>query len=302
MEQLVHLLPITHDTFIYLLIDVTIAIALLLVIRSISGLSTKISVREELGEKDNFAFGISLAGRMFALLIVLSAVVGRHVSMGYESAALGMLLFGSMGILLVKLGRFAHDKLVLNQLDKNAMIKDKSVSVALVDASSAIACAVITKSIIDWADGADINAFIAVFSGVLVVMTVLLVSTRVYEYRFAESNQNSSFQKTLCDGQLALAVQHSGNLIGIAIAVSSASKLLLYKPEAYIANITGWLIVGIVLAFSLMLLTSISKRIILVGMNLRKEVSLQHNVGIASVEAVLSVGFALLFTNVFIGI
>lgn len=300
MEQLVKLVPLSSDLAIYIAIDIGIAIALLFAIRSLSGMYKKVSVRKELGERDNFAFGISIAGRMFALTIVLSAVVGRHVGMGFEAAAIGMLLFGALGILLVKIGRFAHDKLVLNRLDKDLMIEEKNVSVALVDASSAIASAIIIKSIITWAQGADMNAFVAVFSGAVVVLAVLLFATRLYEFRFAEENQNSGFQRTLCNGQIALAIQHGGNLIGIAIAVSSASRLLIYKPEAYVSNVTGWLFAGLVLAASLMVMTSIAKRIVLAGVSWKSEVALQHNIGIASIEAVLSIGIALLFSNVFL--
>lgn len=300
MEQLIKLIDIPKDLPVYLVIDIVVAILLLFVVRSISGIFSSVSVRRELGEKDNFAFGISLAGRMLALTIVLSGVVGRHIGMGYESAALGMLMFGGLGILLVRIGRFAHDKLVLDRLDKNQMISEKNVSVALVDASSAVASAIITKSIIEWSVGADTNAFIAVFSGVVVVLVVLLFATRIYEYSFAENNQNSSFQDTLCKGQIALAIQHSGNLIGIAIAVSSASKVLVYDPNTYVSNITGWLIAGIILAGSLMILTSMTKHIVLVGVSWRKEVAVHHNIGIASIEAALSIGIALLFTNVFL--
>lgn len=300
MDQLVKLVHISPDLFIYLAIDLVIAILLLFAIRSLSGIFNKTSVRQELGQKDNFAFGISLAGRMLSLTIVLSAVVGRHIGLGFESAALGMLGFGAIGILLVKIGRYSHDKLVLNRLDKEEMIAQKNTSVALVDASSAIASAIIAKSIIDWATGTDLEAFIAVFSGAIVVQCVLLFTTRLYEYNFAEKNQNSGFQRTLCNGQVALAVQHSGNLIGIAIAVSSASKVLVYSPEGYVSNVTGWLIAGSLLAVALMVITSITKRIVLLGVNTQNEVSLQHNIGIASIEAALSIGLALLLSMIFI--
>nr|WP_136251751.1 DUF350 domain-containing protein [Ningiella ruwaisensis] len=300
MEQLIQLLPFSTSVLVYLAIDVAIAIALLFAIRALSGVMVKASVRDELGKRDNFAFGISLAGRMLALTIVLSAVVGRHVGLGYEVAAIGMLLFGGLGIVLVKIGRLAHDKVVLNQVNKNEMIEQKNVSVALVDAASAISSAIITKAIIEWAQGADINAFVAIFTSVIVVIAVLLFATRVYEYRYAESNQDTSFQKTLCTGQIALALQHSGNLIGISIAVSAANKLLIYEPQSYVSNVTGWLILGLVLAGALMLMTSICKRLVLAGVNWKSEVSLQHNIGIASIEAVLAIGIALLFSNIFV--
>lgn len=300
MEKLVILHPLTSNLLIYLAIDIAIAVALLFAIRALSGIFTKVSVRKELGVKDNFAFGISLAGRMLSLTIVLSGVVGRHIGLGYEVAAIGMLSFGIMGIVLVKIGRFVHDKLVLHLFDKDQLIQDKNVSVALVDASASVASAIITKSIIEWAEGADVSAFIAVFSGSLVVLAVLFFATRIYEYNFAENNQNSSFQQTLCTGQIALAIQHGGNLIGIAIAVSSASKVLVYSPTGYVSNLTGWLFSGLVLAVSLMILTSVTKRVVMAGVSWRTEVALQHNIGIASIEAALSVGIALLFTNVFL--
>ncbi|MDT0582614.1 MULTISPECIES: DUF350 domain-containing protein [Alteromonadaceae] len=299
MEQLVKLVPLSSDILIYLAIDISIAVLLLFAIRSLSGMFTKISVRQELGEKDNFAFGISMAGRMLSLTIVLSAVVGRHTYLGFEGAALGMLLFGTIGILLVKFGRFAHDKVVLNRLDKDQMISEKNVSVALVDASSAVASAIIIKSIIDWADGADANTLIAILSGSMVVLAILLLTTRVYEQRYARNNQNNSFQKTLCKGQIALAIQHSGTLIGTAIVVSSAGSVIEYTPDAYVSNITGWFIVGTGFSLLLIVLSSIAKHIVLSGVNWKTEVDLQHNVGIASIEFVLSIGLAMLINGLF---
>ncbi len=301
MEQLVKFVPFSSDILIYLAIDISIAVILLLAIRSFSGVFSKVSVRSELGEKDNFAFGISIAGRMLALTIVLSGVVGRHTHLGYEVAALGMVVFGGVGILLVRAGRYAHDKVVLNRLDKNQMIAEKNISVALVDAASSIASAIIIKSIIDWAVGTDVNTLIAIFSGTTVVLSVLLLTTRLYERRYAYNNQDNSFQDTLCRGHLALAIQHSGNLIGTAIAVSSAGAILAYEPESYVSNITGWLVVGLTFAVSLIVLSSLSKRIILTGVNWKREVDLQHNVGIASIEFVLSIGLALLIAGLFTG-
>jgi uncharacterized membrane protein YjfL (UPF0719 family) len=301
MEQLIKLVPLSPEILIYLAIDISIAILLLFAIRALSGFFTKTSVRSELGEKDNFAFGISMAGRMLALTIVLSAVVGRHTHLGYEAAALGMLIFGSIGIILVKAGRYAHDKVVLNRLDKNKMISEKNVSVAIVDAASSIASAIIIKSIIDWAAGVTVNTFVAILTGSVVVLSVLLLTTRLYERRYASNNQDNSFQRDLCKGQLALAIQHSGNLIGTAVAVSSAGSILVYGPDSYVSNITGWLVVSAAFSVCLIILSSVSKRIVLSGVNWKTEVDLHHNVGIASIEFVLSIGLALLIAGLFAG-
>ena len=98
LETLVKLNPFPSELWGYLSIDLSIALILLIVIRWLSGQFSKINVTSELSERDNFAFGISVAGRMLSLCLVLGSVVGRHVGAGYENAAIGMLLFGLISL------------------------------------------------------------------------------------------------------------------------------------------------------------------------------------------------------------
>ena len=298
MEILVKLVPLARDLWVYVAIDVGLALVLLLVMKWLSRSRAKVSVSDELGVKDNFAFGISVAGGMLSLCLVLSSVVGRHVGQGYEQAAIGMVLFGIIGILLVKVGRFAHDKIVLDAVDTQHKVSDRNVSVALVDAASLVSSAIILRSIMVWVDGSDVNAMIAIVTGFLVVLTILLIMTRIYEMRYAMQNQNHSFQSALDTGQLALAVQHAGNLLGTAIVVSSAGALLSYSPEGYVSNVTGWLVTSVLLSLLLWVLVAISKRAILNGINYQKEVDEQHNVGVAAVELTLSIGLAMIISSV----
>ena len=298
METLVKLVPLARDLWVYVAIDVGLALVLLLVMKWLSRSRAKVSVSDELGVKDNFAFGISVAGGMLSLCLVLSSVVGRHVGQGYEQAAIGMVLFGIIGILLVKVGRFAHDKIVLDAVDTQHKVSDRNVSVALVDAASLVSSAIILRSIMVWVDGSDVNAMIAIVTGFLVVLTILLIMTRIYEMRYAMQNQNHSFQSALDTGQLALAVQHAGNLLGTAIVVSSAGALLSYSPEGYVSNVTGWLVTSVLLSLLLWVLVAISKRAILNDINYQKEVDEQHNVGVAAVELTLSIGLAMIISSV----
>ena len=298
METLVKLVPLARDLWVYVAIDVGLALVLLLVMKWLSRSRAKVSVSDELGVKDNFAFGISVAGGMLSLCLVLSSVVGRHVGQGYEQAAIGMVLFGIIGILLVKVGRFAHDKIVLDAVDTQHKVSDRNVSVALVDAASLVSSAIILRSIMVWVDGSDVNAMIAIVTGFLVVLTILLIMTRIYEMRYAMQNQNHSFQSALDTGQLALAVQHAGNLLGTAIVVSSAGALLSYSPQGYVSNVTGWLVTSVVLSLLLWALVVFSKRAVLNGINYQKEVDEQHNVGVAAVELTLSVGLAMIISSV----
>ena len=298
MDSLVKLVPLSRELFVYLGIDLSIALLLLVVMKWVTGMTQKNSVTEELGVKDNFAFGISVAGGMLSLCIVLSSVVGRHIGQGYSNAAIGMLTFGVVGIMLVKFGRFAHDKLVLNRIDTPMMISERSVSIALVDAASLVASAIIIRNIMVWVNGSDMNAIIAIVTGFSVVLVMLLIMTRIFEIRYAQGNQNDSFQGALRKGQLALAIEHSGNLLGTAMIVSAAKNLLVYEPSGYVSNITGWLVVSTALAIVLHLLVYINKKVVLFGMNFRVEVDQQHNVGVASLGFTLSIGTAMIINGV----
>ncbi len=299
MHVLVNSVPFSSDIWYYLAIDIVIAIGLLFTLRLMSGKMASVSTSDELCAQDNFAFGISVAGRMLSLCLVLSAAAASSEKSDYIGAALGMLLYGLIGILLIKIGRILHDKIILHRLDKEAMIKQRNTSIALVDAASSVSTAIIVSSVMLWVDGFDINALFAIFSGFVVTQAILLTTTRIYERRYKENNQSGSFQRSLTKGQMALAVQHSGNLIGTAIVVSAASSLLNYNPVAYVSNLTGWLITGMALTLLLVVLVLIAKRVVLAGLNVVQEVDQQHNVGVASIEMVLSIGIALIVSGLF---
>lgn len=297
MQVLINLIPLSSDIWVYLAIDILIAISLLFTLRLMSGKMASVSTSNELCAQDNFAFGISVAGRMLALCIVLSAAAVSSDKSDFLGAALSMLLFGLVGILLIKVGRILHDKIILHRLDKEAMIKKRNTSIALVDSASAVSTALVISNVMVWVEGSDINALFAVFSGFVVTQAILLTTTRIYERRYKENNQSGSFQRSLTKGQLALAVQHSGNLIGTAIVVSAAGSMLNYNPVGYVSNLTGWLIVGMVLTLLLVALVIIAKRVVLAGLNVVQEVDQQHNIGVASIEMVLSIGIALIVSG-----
>ncbi|WP_413701705.1 hypothetical protein ACLKMH_09140 [Psychromonas sp. KJ10-10] len=62
MNQLLTTLGQSGDLAIYLLIDMAVAIALLGGIRFTMGFIDNVDTKDELSQKDNFAYGISMAG------------------------------------------------------------------------------------------------------------------------------------------------------------------------------------------------------------------------------------------------
>jgi hypothetical protein len=296
MNTLIDLVGVNQELLVYLAIDITIAIMLLGAMRFLLGLTSKVNSTEELAHKDNFAFGVSVAGSTLALGIVLTGAITGENAPSYTMEIIGMLAYGTYGLILIKVGRIIQDKIALQHLNKTELIKDQNLTIGIIDAAGAIATAIIIRAVLLWVDGLDISTFIAITSGFIVAQAVLVLVTRIRERKFAKNNQEGSLQEALSDGHLALAIRYSGQVISTALAVTAASHFLVYSPDTLVVNLLGWLIFGIIMTLLVALLTSIAKRIVLWGINLVEEVDQQHNIGVASIEMATSISIALILT------
>ena len=285
---------LTLDLAIILAIDITIAVILLALMRYLQGWSVRVNSRAELAERDNFAFGVSTAGAVLALGIVLSGAITGEAANSYVMEAIGMTIYGVFGLVLIKFGRFLHDKVALNEIDKNSQIVNGNMSVAIVDAAAAIATAIIIRSVLMWAEDITIDTFIAIFTAFLISQLMLVVLTRFREHQYAKRNQGDSMQKALEQGQVAIAVRHSGYMIAMAFTFNAASHFIIFDPTAYMVNIIGWLTFSIIMLIALSVLLAIVKKLVLAQINLTEEVEKQHNVGVAAVELAISIAIALI--------
>jgi hypothetical protein len=296
MNTFIEITGLNQELLIFLAIDITIAIILLSAMRFISGLSAKVNSTNELAKEDNFAFGISVAGSVAALGIVLTGAITGENADSYLMEIIGMASYGIFGLILIKVGRIFHDRFALNQIDKNAQIKARNIAVGIVDASGAIATAIIIRAVLLWVDGLDLSTFLAITAGFIVSQAMLVLVTRIKEYQYGANNKNNSMQKAFAEGQVALSIRYAGQVISTALAVTAASHFLTYSPETLMVNLVGWLVFGIVMTLLVALLTSIAKRLVLMGINLVEEVDQQHNIGVASVEMAISISIALILT------
>ncbi|QIR13657.1 DUF350 domain-containing protein [Shewanella aestuarii] len=287
---------ITQPLLIILAIDLAIAIVLLALMRYLQGWTVNVNSSKELAERDNFAFGISTAGAVAALGIVLTGAITGEAASSYVTEAIGMSAYGIFGLVLIKLGRFLHDKVALNEFAKNDEILKGNISVAVVDAAAAIATAIIIRAVLMWAEDITIDTFIAIFSAFIVSQLILVLLTRFRENRYAKRNQNASMQEALKQGQTALALRHSGYMIAMALSFNAASHFIHYIPTAYVSNIIGWLVFSIIMLVLMTIVIAIVKKLVLAGINLAQEVELQHNIGIAAVEMAISIAVALILT------
>ncbi|MFT6926007.1 MAG: hypothetical protein ACJAZP_001601 [Psychromonas sp.] len=293
MNELMATLEQNGGLVIYLLIDMAVAIILLGGMRYSMGITGNINSKNELSVNDNFAYGISLAGSVAAMGIALSGAITGALAGSYSAELIGMLTYGLIGLLLIKAGRYIHDKFALPDFDKQDQILKKNISVGVVDAASVIATAIVVRAALLWAEGLDIRTFVAIFCAWIISQIMLVMITRIFEWRFSQNN-GIRFQATLEKGQLALAIRYSGYLISTAMSVTAASYFVVYDAQSLWVGITQWVIMSVILMLALTLLNAIAKFIVLWGINRREEVEDQNNIGIATVELMTSFAIALL--------
>lgn len=297
MNNIIEMTGLTQELLIYLVIDITIAIILLGAMRFISGISAKVNTTDELAKEDNFAFGISVAGSIAALGIVLSGAITGENADSYLMEIIGMSAYGIFGLILIKVGRVIHDRIALQKLDKTTQIKNQNITVGIVDAAGVIATAIVIRAVLLWVNGLTVSTFIAIISGFIVAQAMLIMVTRIKERQYAKHNQNDCLQEAFENGQVALALRYAGQVISTALAIKAASYFFVYNPENLVSNLLGWLVFGLVMTLLVAVLTNIAKRIILFGINLIEEVDQQHNIGVAAIEMAISISIALILTG-----
>ena len=204
-----------------------------------------------------------------------------------------MLTYGLIGLILIKAGRYIHDKFALPAFNKHELILNRNLSVGLVDAASVIATAIVVRAALIWVEGLDINTFIAITAAWIVSQVMLVLITRIFEWRFSQNN-GISFQATLEAGHIALAIRYAAYLISTAMAVTAASYFILYDASNLWLGISQWAVMSLILMVCLTILTTLAKFIVLWGINRRIEVEDQENIGIATIELAISFSIALL--------
>jgi len=294
MNTFFEITALNLDLLIYLAIDISIAIVLLGAMRFISGLSAKVNSTEELAQKDNFAFGISVAGSIAALGIVLTGAISGENAPSYTMEIIGMFAYGTLGLILIKVGRVIHDKLSLQHIDKTEEILKQNLTIGIVDAAGAIATAIIIRAVLLWVHGLDVSTFIAIIAGFIISQAILLLVTRLKERQYAKNNQGNCLQEAFSQGQTAIAIRYAGQLISTALAVTAASHFIIYSPETLLNNLVAWFVFAIAMTLLVAVLTAIAKRIVLWGINLVEEVDQQQNIGVACVEMATSISIALI--------
>ena len=277
-------------------LDLAVAVAAICALRYLSGLLFGVDSRDELAEKDNLAYGLTLAGGAGAVALVLAAATAGDPAVDFAQELGVVALYAVVGLVLLKAGMLINDWVVFNEFSLKQAINGGNVAAGTAQAANLIAIGILVNAAINYSEGDLVNAVAVVVIVFLLAQLVLLAVTRIRALIYAKRNEGAKWQAAIDGGNAALGVRYAGHLIGTALAVSSAGGMTAYvvPPDAGMVVVYAALLgLAVVLAVVLLLLSMLAQRAILHGIDVVEEVDVQANVGVAAIEAAVFIGVGL---------
>lgn len=290
-------LTLDGSVLIYYLIDFVIVLLLLAGLRFFSGLLANASLNEILSEHDNFAVGISLSGAVIGLAIVLMGAVSGQASGSPQEELILMTSYGLLGVVLMWLTRLIFDYISFPEISIHQQIFDNNAAIGLVDAGNMIASAIIVRAVMLWVEGGNLQGLGVVLFGFLASQVLMYLATLYRRLVFSRRHPDSSLPQELADGNVALAIRFSGHRIGVALAVTATSGLLVYQADKLGFVLALWLLIALVLFAVQTLFAFIIRHVLLPGVNVGVEVTEQRNVAIGSLEAAIYIAVGFVFVG-----
>jgi len=276
-------------------VDFIVIVLIFASLRWFSSLLAHTHLNEILAQQNNFAYGISLAGSLIAIAIMLTGAASGEPAATLQQEFITMLAYGLSGIALMWLTRQVFDHLALPNISISSLIAENNVTAGLIDAANMIASAIIIRAIMLWMEGDSLGGLLIVLLGFVLSQVVMILATFYRRWLFKRCHPDSDLQQQFSQGHIALAIRFVGHRIGLALSVAASSSLLTYQTEQMGLLLSLWLASALALTVLFTLFAWLIRYILLPGIAINEEVTEQGNIAIAAIQAAIyvSVGFLL---------
>jgi uncharacterized membrane protein YjfL (UPF0719 family) len=286
---------LTSWSLLLLATGFVVIFAVLFTVRFLYGAAAGVNTTEELAHKDNFAFGVSLAGATLGVAIMLTGVATGGFAPTYVEEVTVLVVYSVVGLAMMWLTRLISDRIVLPGFSVRQEIHEGNIAVAIVDGGNIIATAIMVRAVIVWSGGSLVEALQAVVVG-YVVSQIVLAATGFYRVSlYARRNQGQKLQDAVRGGNVALALRFVGFQAGVALAVSAASQLVVYDPAGQpVIQALIWGAFSVGMAVIVILLSLLAEKCVLTRIDVAAEVDEQRNLGVGLTEVAVYIGIGLL--------
>lgn len=249
-----------------------------------------INIKNELVEKDNFAFIISYVGYFIGLLITIGGcIVGE--SYGFLIDIQDIFIYGVIAILLLQISTFLANKLILPKFDlKKEIIRDQNEGTGVIEAVIYIVNGLILY-------GALIGESETLLQGIITFIVywaigniMLVIASKIYT-----SWLNYNIHQEIEKDNVAAGIAFGGALLAIGIIIMNSLLDPFQDWTTTLINVSVQMIVASVL---LPVMRFFADNILLPGQKLTDEIVNQEkpNMGAGLVEAFAYAGSAILIS------
>ena len=301
MENLTQLIMLSDASLAYYAIDFVMLMGFMATLRLLASSIAGISLKELLAQQDNFAAGIAIAGAIIAVAVLMMGVVAGEAGATYTEEVTLMGSYGVAAMVFMGLTRKVFDKVGLRQISIHDEIMAGNVAAGVVDAFNLIATAIIMRAAMSWVDGSTFLG-LAIVVVIFLISQLILILATVYRnmvFNRRHKGNGKTLQGEIKDGNIALAIRFSGYRLGIALAITATSGLVVYDPSLLELSVLAWVLMAVIIFVSQTFLSIILRYILLPKVNIAEEVGDQRNVAIGSIEAAIYIGIGFTFVGLF---
>lgn len=284
-----------------LAVNLAAAFMMIILVRSLSSLLSHVNAGRELAEKDNPAFGIALAGAVFAVTVMMSGVIYGPPSATVTEEIIAVFSYGFAGLALMAVTRLIFDRFLVPGVSVKKLILERNTAAAIADAGNVIASALIVRSAIIWSYGNEISPWIAVPAGYLLsqcVMSLLSFGASLKlkyggKKHGAAASGASVIETALREDNLAVALRFAGMRVGAAFAVTGAAGMIAYAQGYALYVALLWFALSVVFVLLIGFLTWAADKVLLAGIDVDDETLRQRNIAVGALQCAItvSVGF-----------
>lgn len=301
MENLTQMVMLDDASLAYYAIDFVILMGFMATLRILAASIAGISLQELLAKQDNFAAGIALAGAIFAVAILMMGVVAGDAGTSYVEEITLMTSYGIAAMVFMGLTRKIFDSIGLRQISIHHEIMNGNVAAGVVDAFNLIATAIIIRASMSWVDGSTFLG-LAIVVGIFLISQIILLLATLYRnmvFNRRHKDKGKTLQDEIKAGNIALAIRFSGYRIGVALAITASSGLVVYDPNLLVFSVLAWVLMALIIFVSQTLLSILLRYILLPKVNIAEEVGEQGNIAIGAIEASIYIGIGFTFVGLF---
>ncbi|MBI9069995.1 MAG: DUF350 domain-containing protein [Melioribacteraceae bacterium] len=245
-----------------------------------------IDVKNELVEKDNFAFAVAHTGYFIGLLFAIgSAIIGP--SAGMRQDLIDIFSYGLLGIILLNLSIIINDKIILRKFSvTKEIIEDKNTGTGVIEAANAVATGLIILGALSGEGGSYLTAIVFWLIGQVLLFVVSIIYNLITPYNIHEHIEKDN---------VAVGVGFSGAIVAIGVLIWFALSPDFIDWQTSLMNLLVDVVIGLVL---LPIVRIVTDKILLPGRKLTDEIVNQEkpNVGVALIEAFAYIGGAVFIT------